>query len=373
MARGNNEGSIYRRQRDGLYVAALTLPGGRRRAYYGKTRAEAAAKLTEAQTDLAKGLPLPPARLNVSEYLDRWLEGARPTVRPNTYDGYESTLRLHVKPEIGQRTLTRLGPQDLSALYQKLLAAGLSPRTVQLTHAVIHRALRQAERWGLVGRNVAGLVDAPRAASPAIRPLAPDEIKRLLRAATGDRYEALYVVAVTTGLRSGELLGLRWADVDLANGTLHVRQQAQRTRGGWTFVEPKTGAGRRTVTLPAMTVESLKAHRIRQNEERLKLGAAWEDLDLVFANEVGRPVERQNLQRRSFEPLLKRAKLRPIRFHDLRHSAATLLLTEGVHPKVVQERLGHATISVTLDIYSHVLPSMQREAAAKLDRFFETA
>lgn len=370
--RGNGEGSIYKRKRDGLYVAAVVDAEGQRRVFYGKTRVQAGDRLAEAQADLAKGLPLPSARLTVEQYLDRWLEGARSTVRPNTYAGYESTLRLHVKPEIGRRTLARLGPQDLQALYQKLLTKGLSPRSVQLAHAILHRALRQAERWGLVARNPARLVDVPRPTPPPIQPLAPDEIHRLLEAAQGDRYEALYVIAVTTGLRSGELLGLRWADIDLAVAELHVTQQAQRTSEGWAFTEPKTGKGRRTVTLPAIAVEALKAHRIRQNEERLARGPAWEDLDLAFANELGRPVERQNLQRRSFAPLLERAGLRHIRFHDLRHSAATLLLAQGVHPKVVQERLGHAMISITLDTYSHVLPSMQADAAAKLDRFFAT-
>ncbi|MDA1010641.1 MAG: tyrosine-type recombinase/integrase [Chloroflexi bacterium] len=371
--RGNNEGSIFRRRSDGLYVAALTLPDGKRKRFYGRTRAGAAEKLSTAQADLAKGLPLPSERLTVAAFLDRWLEDARSTIRETTYDGYESTLRLHAKPEIGRIALSRLGPQDLAALYRKLLTEGLSPRSVRLAHAVLHRALRQAERWGLIARNPAGLVDAPRPSNTIMSPLTPDEIRRLLRAAAGDRFEALYVLAVTTGLRSGELRGLRWQDVNLVAGTLQVRQQVQRTAKGWAFVEPKTGAGRRGVTLPTVAVGALRGHRARQNEERLARGPVWEDLDLVFPNELGRPVERQNLQRRSFDPLLERAGLSKIRFHDLRHSAATLLLAEGVHPKVVQERLGHSNISVTMDIYSHVLPTMQREAASKLDRFFEAS
>ena len=280
-------------------------------------------------------------------------------------------IRLYIAPELGHRSLSRLAPQDLESLYGKLLAKGLSPRSVRLVHAVIHRALRQAERWSLVSRNVARLVDAPRPAAAEIRPFSPEEIRQLLTAAEGDRLGALYVLAVTSGLRQGELFGLRWADVDLDSELVRVRQQLHHTRDGWTFTEPKTRAGRRTVAIPRIAVAAMRQHRVRQNAERLRCGPAWEDLDLVFTNETGRPCERRNLVRQSFQPLLERAGLRRVRFHDLRHSAATLLLAEGVHPKVVQERLGHASISITMDTYSHVLPTMQAEAAAKLDSFFE--
>jgi integrase len=178
-------------------------------------------------------------------------------------------------------------------------------------------------------------------------------------------------LAVTTGMRQSELLGLTWSDVDLDAGTVHVRRQLIWTPGrGPSFSEPKTAKGRRVIRLPHIAAEALRAHRRQQLEERLALGAAWEDHDLVFPNEVGRPVERNNLVKRSFLPLLAKAGLPRIRFHDLRHTAATLLLSLGEHPKVVQERLGHSTISVTLDVYSHVLPDLQRQAASKLDGLF---
>lgn len=286
-----------------------------------------------------------------------------------TYEGYERTLRLHVIPEIGSVRLARLTPQALSLLYQRLLDKGLSARTVQLTHAILHRALRQALRWRLIPVNPADAVDAPRPERREFRVLALEEVRRLLEATRGDRLEALYAVALTCGLRQGELLGLRWQDVDLDAGTLAVRQQAMRVQGRWVFPEPKTAAGRRSVTLPALTVGALRQHRARQNEERLQIGPAWQDeLDLVFTNAIGGPIEKQNLVRRSFRPLLERAGLPRVRFHDLRHSAATLLLAGGIHPRVVQERLGHSTISVTMDIYSHVLPTLQRDAAERLDR-----
>jgi integrase len=368
--RANGEGSIYKRK-DGRWCATISLDGGRRKAVYGKTREEAAHKLTKALKAQQDGRSIPGERETVRIYLLRWLEDvARPTVRPGTYDGYERVVRLQLNPEIGTIRLARLGAEDLARCYRRLLATGLSPRSVQLAHAVLHRALRDAERWNLISRNPASLVDAPRPKPPERQPLAPEQIKELLAASEGDRLHALYVVAVSGGLREGELLGLRWTDLDLERGSLSVQQQVQRTRAGWVFSEPKTSKGRRVVTLPRVAVEALKRHRQQQRVERVAAGAAWGDQGLVFANQVGRPIEKQNLIRRSFRPLLMRAGLPPIRFHDLRHSAATLLLHQGVHMKVVQERLGHATIAVTMDTYSHVMPSMQKDASDRLDEFF---
>lgn len=367
--RGHNEGSITKRG-DGRWEARVSLPNGQRRHYYARTRQEVARKLHQALKAIQDGLPLAPERQTVWQYLETWLEtAARPTVRPMTYEGYERTLRLHVIPEIGSVRLARLAPQALSLLYQRLLDKGLSARTVQLTHAILHRALRQAVRWRLIPVNPADAVDAPRPERREFAVLGLEESRRLLEAARGDRLEALYAVALACGLRQGEILGLRWQDLDLEAGTLAVRQQAQRVQGRWVFPEPKTAAGRRSVTLPALAVDALRRHRARQVEERLQLGPAWQDeLDLVFTNAIGGPIEKQNLVRRSFRPLLERAGLPRVRFHDLRHSAATLLLAGGIHPRVVQERLGHSTISVTMDIYSHVMPTLQREAADHLDR-----
>ena len=368
--RGNAEGSIYKRK-DGRWAGTITLADGKRKSVYGTTRSQVAQKLAAAQRTVHDGLPLAPEREATGHYLTRWLnDEARRTIRQTTWDGYERLLRLHVIPEIGKTRLARLSPQDLSGCYERLLTKGLSPRYVQMAHAVIHRALRQAERWNLIGRNPADLVDAPRPLRAEIQPLLPDQITHLLEAARSDRLEALYVLALTTGLRQGELLGLRWADIDIDARRLTVRQQVQRTRAGWVFTEPKTTKSRRNVVLPAVATDALARHRVRQIEEQLRAGASWQSLDLVFTSRLGGPIEKQNLARRSFQPLLAGAGLPKIRFHDLRHSAATLLLTQGVHPKVVQERLGHANISVTMDIYSHVLPTLQQDAADRLDRFF---
>jgi integrase len=197
--------------------------------------------------------------------------------------------------------------------------------------------------------------------------LSPEQARILLEAAAGARLEALYVLAINTGMRQGELLALRWTDVDLNAGALHVRATLQRTREGFVFTEPKTTSSRRQVALTRAAVEALRSHHTRQAEERLHVGAAWEDDDLVFANEVGQPLDATAVLRRSFYPLLERSNLPRIRFHDLRHTAATLLLGQGVHPKIVSEMLGHSQIAITLDLYSHVTPTMQRQAVEALE------
>lgn len=369
--RGRFEGSIYRRNSDGRWAGAVTKPDGSRKAVYGRTRQEVAQKLAVASQLVQRGMPLPPERTSVAQYLTRWLdEVAEPRVRSATLEGYERIIRLHISPVIGSVKLARIGPSDLSRLYQTLRLKGLSARYVQLAHAVLHSAFREAERWGLLTRNPADLVDGPRPARPVFQPLDQNQVNALLEAARGDRYEALYLVAVTSGLRQGELLGLRWTDFDADRATITVRQQLQRTRAGWVLSEPKTANGRRTVVLPQVAVSALIAHRTKQLEERLQAGPRWQGSELVFTSHVGGPIEKQNLIRRSFKPLLRNAGLPDIRFHDLRHAAATLLLLQGVHPKVVQERLGHANIAVTMDIYSHVLPTLQRDAADKLDALF---
>jgi integrase len=227
--------------------------------------------------------------------------------------------------------------------------------------------LTHARRRGAVAVNVADDVNPPRVPGREFRTLLPEEATRLLAAASEDRFYALYSLALTCGLRQAELLGLRWRDLDMSGAVLAVRQQVYRLKGEWHYTEPKTEKGRRTVSLSSSVVGALREHRLRQKEERLR-AETWEDNDLVFPNQVGRPVEKGNLLRRSFWPLLERAGLPHMRFHDLRHSSATLLLGEGVHPKVVQERLGHSSISVTMDVYSHVMPTLQRDAAERLDR-----
>ncbi len=364
--RGNGEGSITKRK-DGRYMARYTVhtaKGLKRKTVYGRTRKEAAEKLARALSDSAGGIFYDDENLTVGEYLDGWLKGSvRGTVRQSTYDRDEYLVNYHVKPVLGRHRLNKLSPAHVQGFYSGRLDAGLSSSTVHKIHTVLHKALSQAVAWSLVPRNVTEAVKPPAPSPREMRPLTTDEARRLLDAARGDRLEALYILAITTGMRQGELLGLKWSDVDLEepeNGSLCVRRTLTRIDGGKRVVlgEPKTRKSRRTLRLTPEAVQILRRHLELQMEEIGLLGDRYGDQGLVFTTEAGTPVNPSNLRQRSFAPLLRRAGLPPIRFHDLRHTCATLLLAQGTHPKFVQELLGHATIAITLDTYSHVLPGM---------------
>ncbi len=369
--RGQNEGSIHKRA-DGRWVAILSLGyrnGKRHRKYiYGATRREVQEGLTKALRDQHQGLPIVPDQQTVGQFIDHWMDTTcRHRVRETTHETYASMIRNHIQPNIGPVRLSKLTPQQINSMYETLLTKGLSPRSVMYVHAVLRSALKQAVRWNLLARNPVEAVDPPRPARSQAAPLSPEQVSVFLEATKGDRLSALYTLALATGMRQGELLGLRWSDIDLEAGQLRVQRQLSRTKKGFAFTEPKTASGRRAIVLPRIATAGLVSHRARQAEERLQAGTEWSDLDLVFANHWGRPIERQNLVKRSFHPILQAAGLPRFRFHDLRHTSATMLLSQNVHPKVVQERLGHSQISVTMDTYSHVMPSIQRDAAEKLD------
>lgn len=370
--RGNGEGSISRRKGGGWmgqYVVH-TAEGRKRRTVYGQTRAEVAKKLAKALSQREDGLVFDAGNLKVGEYLERWLkDSVEGNVRSRTLSNYQMQVRRHIVPALGSIKLKALSPAHVQGLYRQKLDSGLAPASVRYIHAVLHRALKQALRWGLVPRNVSEAVDLPKLVNEEVDALLPEEARAFLEAACGDRFEALYVAAVTTGMRRGELLGLRWSDVTLdGTATLRVARQLQRMRDGsrLQFVPPKSGKGR-TIRLPLRTVEALKAHRARQAEEKLKAGSLYQDGGLVFATEIGTPLEPSNIDWRSFKPLLKKAGLPDMRFHDLRHTCATVLLTEGVNPKFVQELLGHADIGLTLGTYSHFLPSMGDQTANAME------
>ncbi len=373
--RGNGEGSIYRRAADGRWVAAITWPTGRRQKWYAKTRTEAAAKLAEAVR--AQGVNRSGAgfRLRTDEFLAQWLEAAKPNLGPRTWVRYEQLLRIHAVPAIGRIPLARLGPRDLQLCYAAAAATGISSSTVHRLHSVLHKALRQAERWELVSRSAAALVEAPQDAPSEMSTLNAEQVQRLLTAARGNRLEALYVLAVTTGMRQGQLLGLRWQDVELDHGSLAVVRNLQPLPGlGLTSTKrQKTEGSRHRVELGVLALEALKAHKTRQVDERSLAGATWEDHDLVFPHVLGGPMTRYQLVIQGFEPLLAAAALPRIRFHDLRHTTATLLLSQGVHPKIVSDLLGHSTTAITLDTYSHVTQTMSRAAADTLDSLLQIA
>lgn len=369
--RGHGEGGISHRK-DGRWEARIDLGyenGKRRRkAIYGKTRKEVAQKLHAALKAKQDGVIFVPENQNVATYLADWLEAVRPTVRERTHHRYEQYVRLHIVPTLGKVRLAKLTPQHLRSLYSSKLAEGLSPTTVVHLHRVLHGALKQAGRWDLVPRNVADLVDPPRMNRAEMATLSAIEVRRLFEVARSHRLEALFVVAITTGMRQGELLALHWRDLDLDAGTVKVRGSLQRMRDNrLAIVEPKTAKSRRLITLSETGIEALRRHRARQATERLRLGPAWVDEDLVFTNMVGRPVSATNLLHRDFYPLLERAGLPKVRFHDLRHTAATLLLEGNVNTKVVSEMLGHTQVGVTMDLYQHVTPTMQQHAADTFD------
>jgi integrase len=365
--RGHGKGTIARRA-DSRWVAAISLESGKRKFYYGALQREVVDKLNTTLHDQQQGTLITARDQPFGTYLAKWLEDAvKPSVRAKTHESHARQVRVHIAPALGKIPLSKLTALHLQGFYQKMVGGGPAPSSVGRQHAIIHRALAKAERWRLVGRNVADLVDPPRADRKEMAPLTPEQTSQFLEAARESRYYALFVLAVTSGMRQSELLGLTWRDVDFERGSVHIRQQLVYVPGaGFPFSEPKTAKGRQAIALPDLAIAALRQHRRCQVEEQLK-APEWVDIDLVFANEVGKPEERGNLVRRHLHPILTRAGLPRVRFHDLRHTAATLLLSLGSHPKVVQERLGHSTIAVTLDVYSHVLPTIQRDAVSKLD------
>jgi integrase len=373
--RANGDGDVFPRKnkvgRITSYRGAYVGPDGRRRYVSGKNKEEARKALREARSNADAGLVFDAGKLMLGDYLDRWLaDSVKDTVRQRTYERYESIVRVHIRPAIGRVKLKALTPAHARALYRQKLDSGLAPRTVNYIHVTLHKALRQAVSDGLVPRNATSDVKAPRPEKPEIRPLSPEQARKLVATACeiGDRYEALYVLALHCGLREGELLGLRWSDVDLSGptATVQIRRTFSETRTGHKFEKPKNGKGR-ALKCSQKATEALRSHRSRQDGKKHRVGSLWQDNGLVFPTTTGTTMSGTNLLGRHFKPLLKRAELPAIRFHDLRHTCATVLLKMGQHPKYVQELLGHASISITLDIYSHVIEGMGDGLADAMD------
>ncbi|MGH9117238.1 MAG: tyrosine-type recombinase/integrase [Acidimicrobiales bacterium] len=364
--RANGEGSIFQRK-DGLWAgeAFVLLPnGGRsRRTVYGRTRAQVHAQVMNLVAQTQRGVVAPNAKLTVGQYLDAWLrEVARRTVRPRTYQNYELMVRRHLVPDLGRRRLDQLAAADVRRLLNAKTDEGFAPATVRHIHATLRAALEQAVRDDLLQRNVARLVRGPKVSQEPIRPLDVGEARLLLKTAQRDRLYALWAVGLGVGLRKGEALGLAWEHVDLDDGWLRVSLSLQRIDGRLRLDEPKSRRSRRTVPLPPMCVEALRAHARRQADERRSAGDYWTDSGLVFTTTIGTPIDPRNVNR-WFAALCERAGVRRIRPHDMRHTCASLLLAQGVSPRVVMEILGHSQISVTMNLYAHVLPGMNEEAA----------
>ncbi|MBA2558387.1 MAG: site-specific integrase [Propionibacteriales bacterium] len=365
--RANGEGTLFRRK-DGRWVAAVYMPtstGGRHRRYvYGRTREEARRKQTELLRQADRGVPVTVKVWKVGDYLPHWLEEiARPKVRDSTYVKYETFVRCYLVPALGRKRLERLSTSDVRAFLRGMGDAGKSPATVRVAYAVLRAALGSALREELVFRNVAALVDSPRVVKREFSPWSAAESRRFLSSTRGTPLYPAYVVSLSLGLRRGELLGLRWGDVDLDARVLHVRRQLQRV-GRELRIAPEPKSHRRTVPLPKMCVLALRWHRIRLTAE----SDAQPDLDaLVFRTRVGTPIEPRNFSR-SFGQAASKASLRPVRLHDARHGCATLLAGAGVPPRVIMEILGHSQIGVTMNVYAHVTVESQREALAHMDQ-----
>ncbi|MBK7782842.1 MAG: tyrosine-type recombinase/integrase [Ardenticatenia bacterium] len=362
--RGNGEGAIG--EYGGYWVARYTTDDGRRKAIYGKTRAEVADKLSSALRDRNLGLPAPDDRMTVGSFLLRWLNlSVKLRNRPSTYAAYASHVHTHLVPDLGKKKLARLTPEDVERFLAKKLEAGLTATTVVRIRATLRRALTIALRQGLVARNVAALADPPRAKSQQFEVLTAKQAQAFLEAIRGHRMEALFVVAIGTGLRQGELLGLQWPDIDFAGKRLFVRQALQRVDGVPTLVEPKTARSRRKVSFPAQALTQLRAQHEKDTEAR-RQDPQWNPLNLVFTSQAGTPLDGPNVTHK-LQRALAEADLPRIRFHDLRHTYASLLLAKGVSMRVIMELLGHAQISLAMNTYSHVMPEAIEDAAGLME------
>ena len=378
--RGHGEGAVYKRK-DGRWMAVLDqgFRGAKRirKSFYGRTKREALDKLADGRSKVAHGIPIPDGRLTVGAFLDIWLRDlVKPNKPPTTYKAYETKVRVHLKPALGHLKLATLGPRDVQEYIATAQGAGSSAKTARDARAVLSVALSQAERWGLVARNAAKLAEPPKTEAREIVPLDLDGAKAFLDAIRGHRLEALFRVALSLGIREGEVLGLRWRDIDLDNRFVRIRVQLQlneQTRV-LELVELKSSRSRRSINLPDFAVRTLREHRTRQLEERLKAGEAWHDWQgagLVFTDELGGAIPARNMLR-IFDKLRTAAELPELRFHDTRHTCATFLLLQGVSERVVMEILGHSNLAMT-QRYAHVLPPLRQDAAERLDEALRLA
>lgn len=363
--RGKNEGSLHQRL-NGTWRAQISL-NGKRISKGFKVKADAQAWLRQMQTQLDRGLDYEASKITLMEYLPLWLENSTLALRPRTARQYGDVVRKHIIPYIGNSQLKDLRLAGIERFYNNLVQAGLGIRTIRITHSVLHRALEKAVRYGYIVHNPCHDAALPRYQHGEMKVLDEAEVNQLLVTAIGIPFEALYHLAVKTGMRQGELLGLRWSDLQWHSGHLYVHRQVQDARGGgYIFQEPKTRSGRRTIQLGEGTLDALRRHREIQRSQISRMGERWQDNDLIFTSKVGTPINPSNL-RKDFAELLEKAGLKKIRFHDLRHTAASLMLNHGVPVIVVSRILGHSKPSITLDIYGHLYHEMQGEAARIMD------
>jgi integrase len=371
--RGSGEGTIYR-TKDGRWRGEISLgysPEGKplRKIIYGKNQAEVIEEFDRLGKKQSNGVKVRTSKQTVADYLKSWLEDSvKLTNRAQTYRSYEWIVRVHLIPGLGKSTLEKLNPQVLQAFIKSCSKSGLSPATVKHINATLRAALSQAEDWELVDRNVAKLVKLPRAQKYRPTVLSPEQAKAFLLFSANHPQEALFSVALSLGLRRGEIIGLRWQDVDFTVGSLRVTHSLERVKGkGLQLGDPKSAKAQRVLRLPLVCVQALTRQKEKQRVAREWCGAGWKEAGFVFTTSVGTPMQPEMLTR-EFKAAIAAAGLPDMRLHDLRHSCATLLLAQGVHPKLVQETLGHSTYQLTMDTYSHMIPQLRNEVADRMDQ-----
>ncbi|HWD96533.1 MAG TPA: tyrosine-type recombinase/integrase, partial [Acidimicrobiales bacterium] len=359
-SRGNGEGSIYQRTSDGRWLGVVTLGQdgtGRvaRKAVSAKTRAEVVRKLKKLQRDLDDGLPAPDTKMTVAQLLTHWHDDVlRHQVVPSTVVSYWTVARHHIIPTLGSKRLANLTSADVDRLLSVKLDSGLSVSTVRRIRYILAQAIDQGIRWGSVNRNVARLSRAPKEYRREGRTLTYEQARRLLKELEGHRHEALYSLMLSTGLRRGEALGLQWRDFDEESRTITVRRQLKREGGSLVTADTKTARSRRSVNIPLGLQDLIMRHQKRQEEERYVQEELWSDTGFIFTTRFGTPIDPRNLNR-EFATICKQAGLEHWHPHELRHSAASLMLASGVKIQVVSEVLGHASIRMTADVYGHIL------------------
>lgn len=336
-----------------------------RRTVHG-TKREADSKLRELVSGLEKGDYVTQSKESVGEFLTRWLDiYAAPSTSPRTQEDYEGIIRRYLKPHLGAIALSSLKPDSVQGLYSEMRERGLSAVTILHTHRLLSECLNHAVKWRILSRNVCDAVDPPRPQRRQMTSLSEDEVDLLLVAADSHPYRDVFFVALYTGLRRSELLGLKWPEIDLNRPTLSVVSGLHRLpRKGLVLLPTKTARSRRQISITHEVVDVLHQIRGHQMVQKIELGPAWEDTGFVFTKPNGKPLDPERISK-EFAKVVKTAEIPKIRFHDLRHSHASLMLKAGVSPKAISELLGHASISITMDVYAHLLPGIQEEAARK--------